>query len=90
MLGDRARRLRREQGRERRQRQVHLLLGDQRAVVGRGKRDIALVVKEDQLDGAAQQAAVAVDVAGPQLVADLAGLPVGREPLRLLGPGERF
>ena len=88
-LGHRGRSLRGEQGRERRERQVHMVLGDQGAVVVRVGLDVALVIKDDQLDRAAEQAAVAVHVAGPQFVALLAGQPVRLEPSCLLRPGQR-
>src|SRR5215831_1094018 len=66
-----------------------MVLGDQNAVVVPVDLRVALVIEDDQLDRPAQQAAVAVHVAGPQLIALLAGQPVGLEPPCLLRSGQR-
>ncbi len=78
------RRVVREQGGERRQRQVDMVDGNEVLVVRAGDFRVAVVVPEDQLDLAAEQAAVAVHVAGPQLIA----VP-GRDAIRLEGAGRR-
>src|SRR5215813_4465088 len=65
-----------------------MIVRDQPLVVICGARGPALVVHDDQLDRVAEQAAVGVHVAGPQLVALEARLAVGLEPLCLLGAGQ--
>src|SRR5262249_53527239 len=77
---------RRQQGRERPEGQVHMLDRDQVGVVGVDLRRTAVVIEYHQLDFAAKEAAVRIDIVRPQLVATLECLPVGRE---VTGQGQR-
>src|SRR6478752_1705900 len=80
-LGDR-RRGQVEQRRERAQQHVDLLAADQRVVVGDDRVLVAGVVADDDLDLAAEEAALGVDHLLPDLVALLRGLPRLREVAR--------
>ena len=71
-----------EQRRERAERQVDVVLHDQLLVLGLGLVRVAVVVEDLELDLAAEQSAVAVDVALPELVALLERLAVGGEAAR--------
>src|SRR6185437_13835661 len=64
---------------ERAEGERHVVGVDQRLVVGDDLAGRAVVVEDLDLDLAAEQAAVGVDLAGPELVAVLVGLAVGAE-----------